>query len=273
MTAEIEIIPFMPEHLDGALRLSEQVNWPHRKEDWALMLDISEGVVAINDGQVVGTALTTLFGSDVATSNMIIVEQEMQGRGLGRQLMDEILSTAMGRESRLVATDIGLPLYTKLGFEVTGRVMQHQGNMGIVSTMDDRCEWDDAPDFDALCALDRAACGMDRHRLIQALIDAGKVAVIRERGTIIGFAILRDFGGRQAVGPVICDDIETAKSLLTFVFASRTEGFYACRYPRRVRPLSLADRHGIGACWKTCAHDVESTPDEPRRVCQNFCVG
>ncbi len=273
MTAEIEIIPFMPEHLDGALRLSEQVNWPHRKEDWALMLDISEGVVAINDGQVVGTALTTLFGSDVATSNMIIVEQEMQGRGLGRQLMDEILSTAMGRESRLVATDIGLPLYTKLGFEVTGRVTQHQGNMGIVSTMDDRCEWDDAPDFDALCALDRAACGMDRHRLIQALIDAGKVAVIRERGTIIGFAILRDFGGRQVVGPVICDDIETAKSLLTFVFASRTEGFYACRYPRRVRPLSLADRHGIGACWKTCAHDVESTPDEPRRVCQNFCVG
>jgi len=195
------------------------------------MLGVSEGVVAIIDGHVVGTALTTLYGSDAATSNMIIVEDKMQGRGLGRRLMDEILSKAKGRENRLIATDIGLPLYSKLGFEVTGRVKQHQGILGTISATDDRCEWDDVPDADTLYALDRAACGMDRHRLIQSLIDVGKVAVAHDRGTISGFAILRDFGRGQVVGPVICDHLDTAKSLLQFVFVSRPGTFMRVDIP------------------------------------------
>lgn len=231
MTAEIEIIPFTPEYLDGAVRLSEQVNWPHRKDDWALILGISEGVVALSDGQVVGTALATLFGPDTAACNMIIVDDAIQGRGLGRRLMDEILSKVDGREIRLVATDIGLPLYTKLDFKVTGGITQHQGILGTVSAMDDRCEWYDAPDVEVLCMLDQAACGMDRSLLVQALINVGKVAVIRERDATCGFAVLRDFGRGLVIGPVLCDDIETAKSLLLFVFATQPGTFMRVDIP------------------------------------------
>lgn len=221
----------MPEHLDGALRLSEQVNWPHRKEDWALMLSISEGAVALCDGKIVGTALTTLFGTNAAAANMVIVDDTMQGQGLGRQLMNDIMLKAHGRENRLVATDIGLPLYTKLGFKVTGRITQHQGIMGNVTPADDRCDWDDAPDVEALCALDHMACGLDRHRLIHALINVGKVAVIRDGGSLTGFAVLRDFGRGQVVGPVACEDVDDAKSLLQFAFASQPDTFIRVDIP------------------------------------------
>jgi len=89
------------------------------------MLSVSEGVVALCDGQVIGTALTTLYGKDHAASNMIIVDDVYRGRGLGHRLMNEVLTIAAGRENRLTATEVGLPLYSKLGFQITGRISQH----------------------------------------------------------------------------------------------------------------------------------------------------
>lgn len=231
MTTNIEIIEFKPDHLDGAVQLSQQVNWPHRKDDWALMLDVSQGVVAMHDGQLIGTALTTLYGDAHATSNMIIVDDAFQGRGLGRRLMDAVLAISARRDNRLIATEIGLPLYTKLGFEVVGRISQHQGIFGKLPSVDDRCTWDDQPDTDILCALDMTACGMDRHLLIKALIDAGKVAVVRDKGAISGFAILRDFGRGKVVGPIVCADTDIAKSLLSFTLASQPDSFIRIDLP------------------------------------------
>lgn len=220
MSNDFQIASFTSEHLGDAVQLSQQVNWPHRIEDWALMLSVSQGVVAMYDGQVIGTALTTLYGEDHATSNMIIVSDAYQGRGLGCRLMDEILTIANGRENRLIATEIGLPLYSKLGFQVTGRISQHQGVLQNTPKDDGRCAWDDAPDIERLCELDWHACGMDRHDLMRALMDVGRVAVVRDGGSISGFAILRDFGRGTVVGPVVCADIETAKSLISFALKS-----------------------------------------------------
>lgn len=231
MLIDLDIAPFTSEHLGDAVRLSQQVNWPHRIEDWALMLSVSQGGVAICDGQVIGTALTTLYGEDHATSNMIIVESAYQGRGLGRRLMDQVLAIAVGRENRLVATEIGLPLYSKLGFKVTGRISQHQGVLRNTPNDDGRCAWDDAPDLERLCELDRQACGMDRHRLMRALMDVGQVAVVRDGGAVSGFAVLRDFGRGKVVGPVVCADTETAKLLISFSMSSATDTFIRVDLP------------------------------------------
>lgn len=231
MISNIEIVPFASDYLDDAVRLSQQNKWPHRKEDWALMLSISEGVVAKNDGRVIGTALTTLYGDDHATSNMIIVDEAMQGRGLGRLLMNEVLSISKGRENRLVATEIGLPLYSKLGFKVTGSITQHQGILDNNPNVDDRSAWDDDPDIDTLCALDQNACEMDRSRLIQALVDVGRVAVVRDEGATSGFAILRDFGRGKVIGPVVCGDMDAAKSLLNFTLTGQSGEFMRLDIP------------------------------------------
>ena len=122
------IAPFRPEHLDPAVRLSLQAGWPHRLEDWQMALAISEGFVAVEgDGKVAGTILLTPYGEDCATINMVIVDEAMRGRGLGRRLMDAALTRAADRPLRLTATAEGLPLYRKLGFVETGTVVQHQG--------------------------------------------------------------------------------------------------------------------------------------------------
>ena len=60
----IRTAPFPPggDHSAGAWRLSQQAGWPHRPRTWALTLSVSNGVVALQGGTVVGTALATIFG-------------------------------------------------------------------------------------------------------------------------------------------------------------------------------------------------------------------
>ena len=41
-----------PAHLPGAMRLSADAGWPHREEDWRLVLDISRGFAALQEGEV-----------------------------------------------------------------------------------------------------------------------------------------------------------------------------------------------------------------------------
>lgn len=129
-TRQIEIAPFSPDHLEAAVALSRQAGWPHRPEDWQMALALSEGMVAIEDDRVVGTVLVTPYKDDCATINMVIVDETMRGRGLGRSLMDAALRIAGDRPLRLVATTAGLPLYQKLGFHECGTVLQHQGFAG-----------------------------------------------------------------------------------------------------------------------------------------------
>lgn len=207
---------FTPAHLPQALRLSRQAGWPHREKDWALTLSVSQGVVALDEGRVVGTALCSPFGA-VATLNMIIVDASMRGRGLGRALMEAIIALAGDREMRLIATAEGLPLYEKLGFRETGQIVQHQG-LARAAAPDLPVATGGPADMDRLAEADRAASGMNRASLLRDIAAQGEVLL---RGT--GFALLRDFGRGRVVGPIVAPDHATARALLTDA-ARRCEG-------------------------------------------------
>ncbi len=122
-TNQIELTTFGPEYLEAAIRLSRHAGWPHRLEDWQMALALSEGIVAVEDGRVVGTVLVTPYKRDCATINMVIVDEAVRGRGLGRKLMDAAFRIASDRPLRLVATAEGLPLYEKLGFGESDAVL------------------------------------------------------------------------------------------------------------------------------------------------------
>ena len=222
---DIETRAFGGEHLDGAVRLSREAGWPHRLEDWQVALDVSKGIVALDEtGKVVGTTLITPYGDDCATINMVIVDASMRGRGVGRRLMDEALSLGGVRPLRLVATADGLPLYEKLGFRETGSVFQHQGVVGQVPPPAD-VDASTAADVSEITAIDRDAFGADRSSLICKLANIGEFAVIRRDGRITGFACIRAFGRGEVIGPVAATTIEDAKALVAHFMNRRTGAF------------------------------------------------
>lgn len=222
--SQIEIVPFGPDHLEAAVALSRQAGWPHRTEDWQLALALSDGMVAVEDGRVVGTVLVTPYKRDCATINMVIVDETMRGKGLGRKLMDAALLAAGDRPLRLVATTAGLPLYQKLGFHETGTVAQHQGLAGEIAAPAETEAATDA-DLPAIAALDRLAFGADREGLLSYFTGIGEFAVIRRDGHSSGFACLRPFGRGEVIGPVVAADLGQARKLIEHFIARRPGRF------------------------------------------------
>jgi len=202
----IDLVPFIERHLPGALALSQAVGWPHRAEDWALSLSVSQGVAAVEGGRIVGTALCSLHGP-VATLNMIIVADAMRGRGLGRQMMQRLIALAGDREMRLIATEEGKPLYRKLGFEECAQIVQLQG--GAQAARPERPVQVGPVDPDTLAAMDRAASRMDRAPLLASIASRG--VTLSTEG---GFALLRAFGRGHVLGPVVARDAAAARSLM-----------------------------------------------------------
>ena len=219
----LTIQPMEPRHLAGALNLSQAEKWPHRAEDWELFLSLSKGVIALENGEVVATALATPFG-DAATINMIIVDKRMRGKGLGRKMMTSVMSLLHPKEWRLVATREGLPLYQKLGFQAVGEILQLQGSAMAPSATPALCGEGDLgmaceDDVMVLAKLDAAATGMDRTTLIDKLVKLGRIFVIRENGVITAYAALRSFGRGEVAGPVIGRNTDQARRLLSHILS------------------------------------------------------
>ncbi|NOR20228.1 MAG: GNAT family N-acetyltransferase [Xanthomonadales bacterium] len=223
MTSTLTFETLNDEHLSGAMRMSADVSWPHRLEDWAFVAGISNGVVAMEGDRVVATALATPF-APVGMVNLIIVDSAMRGLGLGRDIMFRAMETIAPDAWRLVATQDGLPLYEKLGFQVTGEIQQHQGPVSAIASTGG-AEWATADDLAAMLALDTTTTGMDRHTLYAALADEARFAVLRDDTGITGFAAVRDFGRGEVAGPVIARTLDDAQSLLSVIMAERTGQF------------------------------------------------
>lgn len=222
MTAEtIRLITLQTDQLDAAHRLSQQENWPHRREDWAFTHSLSHSFGITRGDRLVGTANMTPFGATSATANMIIVDPSMRGQSLGRRLMDAVLDAAGDRECRLVATESGRPLYEKLGFQATGTVFQCQGVAAAVSPSP-ATRPATRDDFDAIAKLDLCALGMDRRSLLSALFDGAEthaIIVLHSPEGLMGYASSRAFGRGALIGPVIARDDASALALFRSLIA------------------------------------------------------
>lgn len=225
----------------AAAELSLEQQWPHREEDWALFLALGEGIVAEENGKIVGTIMAWRFGTDFATIGMVIVTNAMQGRGLGRRLMDAIIARMQGRTILLNATAEGLPLYRKMGFVEIGAVCQHQALAPVVPLVElragERVRPVGAADGDALAALYAGAAGMDRGPLLDALLAEGSAVVLSQEHEQAGFAVLRRFGRGWAIAPVVAPDVMGAKALISHWLGTQTGSF--CR-------IDIPEDSGLG---------------------------
>ncbi|MGI2033273.1 GNAT family N-acetyltransferase [Rhizobium panacihumi] len=211
--SDITIVDLGVDDVAEAHRLSQQEAWPHRLEDWQFLLAISQGVGALCDGKLVGTAVLTPYGVTAATCNMIIVDPAMRGLGLGRRLVERLLERAGDRECRLIATQAGLPLYEKLGFVANGDIRQYQG---VVKPAAMSADITDATlaDLPELIALDTAAQGLDRGALMRQLIKEEPFLLLRDQDGLRGFSSCRPFGRGFILGPLVARDDEAFKALL-----------------------------------------------------------
>lgn len=211
-----ELTAFETRHVPGALKLSQEMGWPYRSEDWEFAARVGEGLVLERAGEVIGSAMWWNYGQAYASAGMIIVTRSAQGGGNGSRLFNALLEATEGRNVLLNSTEEGLTLYRRRGFTVWGAVLQHQGHLNVPVPAKARADIRPATvsDLPALRAFDERATGMPRGPMVAALADVGDVVVIDRRGRVTGYAIARKFGRGYVVGPVAAESAEDAQRLI-----------------------------------------------------------
>jgi len=217
---DVALVPFARAHLEGALKLSQEMSWPYRIEDWDFALQLGHGFVLQCAGVVVGTALWWPYGDTHASAGMIIVSKAVQGRGYGARLMDALLAAARPRVVTLNSTAEGMALYARRGFASIGMLHQHHGiprrrdmpPLADVRTM--------VPsDFGAIVGLDHEATGWTRREMLNRLIEVGDGYVLLRDGKPRGYAISRLFGRGHVIGPVVAESPTDARALIEAALA------------------------------------------------------
>jgi GNAT superfamily N-acetyltransferase len=216
VSAPTELMKFETRHVPGALKLSQEMAWPYRREDWEFAATVGQGLVLERAGEVIGTAMWWNYGPVYASAGMIIVTGSAQGAGNGSRLFDGLLEAAHARNVVLNSTDEGLALYKRRGFTGWGTVLQLQGPLTVAVTQSARNDVRQATisDLAAIQAFDERAMGMPRSSMVAALADAGKVVVIERAGRVAGYTIARKFGRGYVVGPCAAESVEDARLLI-----------------------------------------------------------
>ncbi len=204
----------VPADLDDALRLSALAGWNQTREDWARVVSLEpDGCFAIGQaGRVVATATVVLFG-ELAWIGMVLTDPEYRGRGFARELMARSIDYARARGAawiKLDATDMGYPLYRGMGF-ADECAIERWGHEGADAASSDAGPYESDP------ALDLAAFGADRGRMLRTLED--EAAAVRGEGYAMG----RDGARAAYFGPCVARSEAVARRLRDW-FLDRRRG-------------------------------------------------
>jgi GNAT superfamily N-acetyltransferase len=227
--------------LESLHALSVGVGWPHRADDWRLLIDLGQGVAALDEiGRVLGSAMWFPQAEAFATGGMVITSPRLQARGAGAWLTGAVLAAAGDRPIGLNATRAATRLYHGLGFRAERPVFQHQGEVGPApgdgglasgtlpagampqGTLSRDAEPADLP---ALVALDAAAFGAARPAVLRRLLALSQGRVLVRDGRVEAFALRRPFGRGAVIGPVVASADADAIAVTRPLLAPAEGGF------------------------------------------------
>jgi GNAT superfamily N-acetyltransferase len=251
-----------PRDLRRCVALAVDRGWSPEKAKWSLLLAASEvfGVDAPEGRGLAGAVVLTRWGADYASVGMMLVAARYGRHGLGRALMEHLLRAA-GDDATvtLFATDMGRPLYEKLGFAVVRRNVSFAGRLRAPSDDPDNSKIRIAADADlpAILALDRAAFGGDRGQILTRLpAFADRIAVFEAGGPagqgIAGYAAAwRNGPASTVIGPLVAPDGETARRLTTALAARARTPVRLDLDPDRPELPGWAHAHGLEPVGRT----------------------
>jgi GNAT superfamily N-acetyltransferase len=227
-----------PADIPSLVRLNQAAGWNQTAMDWQNLMRLApHGCFGIAvDGVVVATTTAVCYGRDLAWIGMVLTDSAYRGRGFATRLMEHTLEYLRGVDwIKLDATDMGRPLYLKLGFEDECPIERCVGRLPRATA---------GPQADptpaAAWLLDKEAFGADRTALLEVL------SAIESASTAEAYAMGRPGTKATYFGPCVARSYQAARDLLRWFLARHPrETIFWDLLPANEAAVSLAREFGF----------------------------
>jgi predicted N-acetyltransferase YhbS len=268
-----------PGDLKQCVALAADRGWSPERSKWSLLLGACEafGVDAPDGRGLAGAVVLTRWGPSLASIGMMLVAARYGRRGLGRALMEHVLDEAGQATVTLFATDLGRPLYEKLGFQPVRRSVSFAGRFrargadpGARAGSPESVRLATEADLSAILAVDRAAFGADRSRILTRLpAFAERLAVVASGQAVAGYAAAwRNLPSSVIIGPVVAPDAEAGQRLIADLAGHVRGNVRLDLDPDRAELPAWAHAHGLEPVSRTTvmAYGNLTPPGLPDRL-------
>ncbi|HYS36719.1 MAG TPA: GNAT family N-acetyltransferase [Pseudonocardiaceae bacterium] len=236
-----------PADLPDCLLLAQDRHWPAEEHKWRLLFAVGD-VHGIDDpaGGLAAVVVSTRYDRELATIGMMVVAARHERQGLGKRLMCHALANTDATTIWLTATDYGRPLYEKIGFRAIDHCTTYSGHFRPHEPTALRSRPVTEADLPALSAMDAEVFGATRAEVLRRL-----PTFLDDFRLVEGPNGPTGYGGRwrntdnTVIGPVIANDLPTARTLLSDLAVSVAGPVRLDLMRERPEQLTWATAHGL----------------------------
>jgi GNAT superfamily N-acetyltransferase len=238
-----------PADIPAAMRLKQAAGWNQTELDWANIMALEpEGCwVYEHDGQIAGSTTAICYGQDLAWIGMVLVLPPFRGRGFARALMEHamrFIEQRGVRVTRLDATEMGRPLYSRLGFREESVIERWTTSTPRLSQPASQIPVEPMENVAPIAALDTKAFGADRQSVIERLLATFPTECIQAQA---GYAMERPGSGARFLGPCVAEDASTACGLIETLLARHVGApMFWDLLPENSEAVRMAQQFGFG---------------------------
>jgi GNAT superfamily N-acetyltransferase len=201
----------LADDVEAAIAAVLDGGWGDRRASLQFYVDhpATHPFVAEAHGTIVGTGIATQNGQ-AGWVGLIFTAPAWRGRGLGgviTRVVVQYLEDLGCRSMLLAATELGRPIYDRLGFVKDGEYIVFSGSPRVDVPIDPRLRPLTPEDVPGVCALDCQVSGEDRSHMICA---ARGGWILADGAHIVGYSLRTPWG----MGPAIAVDQADGRLLL-----------------------------------------------------------
>ncbi|CEG25585.1 GNAT family N-acetyltransferase [Bacillus sp. B-jedd] len=220
----LKVERFCEDDIPGLVALSAAVGWDYDEAELRTVLSAGEMFGQLDEtGKIISSAAIISYGQGLASLGMVIVHPDHRGLGLGKMVTEKCLK-AVPEETAvmLVATPEGRPMYEKMGFFETGKIIKCiADNYTPGDLNDDGIEIRRvvSDDMATILDMDRKAFGGDRRKLMESRIRQARRSVVamNKQGKLLGFCLSVEGPVNMIIGPLVAENDQVAALLIDAV--------------------------------------------------------
>ncbi len=250
-----------PADTGDALRLTRAAGWNQVESDWLRLMTLDpEGCLGlVSQGTLASSTTVLCYGRELAWIGMVLTAPEFRRRGFAERLMEravEYLERRQVATAKLDATDFGVKLYRKFGFDEECIVERWQRSPAPFAPGEQLFPFDETD-----VAYDCERFGADRSVLLASLESLGAARVPTE-----GYAMGRPGFVAAYFGPCVARSADAACKLARWFVADHAhENIFWDLFPGNAEAARIAHDFGF-APVRRLTRMVRARASAPRIV-------